>query len=110
MRTRELMPGAVRGGGDDDPARAGPIAQEAELTALRARLREVEAALGLPAREGQPAPPPLPALLRRVAALERRAGIVPGLVPLPGCGTATTTGAADRATVPPRARRQAWRD
>ena len=75
----------------------------AELAALRARLRAVEAALGLPARPGQPAPPPLPALLRRVTALERRAGIVPGLDPLPALGQTAPRDAS--ATAPANARR-----
>ena len=68
---------------DDDPVAALLARQAAEVAALRARLRELEAALGLPARPGRPAPPTLSALLGRVAALERRAGLVPGLDPLP---------------------------
>jgi hypothetical protein len=75
----------------------------AELAALRARLREVEATLGLPARPGQPALPPLPALLRRVTALERQVGIVPGLDPLPALGR--TALRDDSATAPAGARR-----
>jgi hypothetical protein len=76
----------------------------AELAALRARLREVEAALGLPARPGQPVPPPLPALLRRVTTLERQVGIVPGLDPLPALGR--TAPRDDSAAA--RTRRQRW--
>ncbi|HEX5506119.1 MAG TPA: hypothetical protein VFW96_26105 [Thermomicrobiales bacterium] len=86
---------------------AAPPHYAAELAALRARLREVEAALGLPLRPGQPVQPDVPALRRRVAALERRAGIVPGLVPLPGCDEV----APARATVitsQPEGRRPAW--
>jgi hypothetical protein len=104
---RDLPPGA------DVPPTHGPAAGAAlalELAALRARLREVEAALGLPVRPGQQAPPPLASLVRRVAALERRAGIVPGLVPLPGCGPVAVAEPAAGPPEAPRARRRGWRD
>ena len=45
--------------------------------------------LDLPARPGRPAPPALPTVLRRIATLERQAGIVPGLAPLPAFGPAS---------------------
>jgi hypothetical protein len=79
----------------------------AELAALRARLREVEATLGLPARPGYPAPPSLGALLRRVAVLERSAGIIPGLDLLPGCAPVGPLAEARRPSSP-RSRRQVW--
>jgi hypothetical protein len=110
METPGLTPGTTLDVGDGDAALPAPVPHEAELAALRARLREVEAALGLPARPGAPAPPALPALLHRVAALERQAGIVPGLVPLPGCGAAAPPDAPDAAAGPPRSRRRAWRE
>ncbi|MGN6755581.1 MAG: hypothetical protein ACTHMJ_04230, partial [Thermomicrobiales bacterium] len=55
-----------------------------ELVALRTRLVAVEAAVGRPGPVGAPAPPTLPVLARRIATLERQAGIVPGLDLLAG--------------------------
>ncbi|HEX5501607.1 MAG TPA: hypothetical protein VFW96_03225 [Thermomicrobiales bacterium] len=81
----------------------------AELAVLRARLREVESALGLPLRPGQAVPPDLPALRRRVAAIERRVGLVPGLAPLPGCDGAAEPARATVITSEPEVRRAAWR-
>ncbi|HEX5503457.1 MAG TPA: hypothetical protein VFW96_12600 [Thermomicrobiales bacterium] len=91
-------------------AESAPPPAAAELAALRARLREVEAALGLPLRPGQPVQPDVPALRRRVAALERRAGIVPGLVPLPGCDEAATPARATTITAEPAGRGPAYRE
>jgi len=93
--------------GVDDPLRAqgSAQAQQGEVAALRARLREVEVALGLPAGPGQAAPPALPALLRRVAALVRQVGLVPGLVPLPGQRPAVPSTPSDG----PGRRRGWWR-
>ncbi|MGN6814198.1 MAG: hypothetical protein ACTHMP_25300 [Thermomicrobiales bacterium] len=71
---------------NSDPVATLLAQQSAEVAALRTRLRDLEAALDLPARPGRPAPPTLSALLGRVAALERRAGLVPGLDPLPALG------------------------
>ena len=95
---------------EPDSATPTPPAYAAELAALRARLREVEAALGLPLRPGQPPPPDLPALRRRVAALERRLGVVPGLVPLPGCDDAAAPARATTIAAEPAGREQAWRE
>ena len=89
---------------DDDPAAVLLARQMAELAALRARLRAVEAALGLPARPGSPASPTLSALLCRVAALERHAGLVPGLAPLPALGRP----AHDRAAPVAASRLRGW--
>src|SRR5690242_12015875 len=79
----------IRAGKDDAPADSAVIMTvtrlEAEVRDLRARLREVEAAIGQPARPGQAAMTTMPELLARVRALERRAGLVPGLAPLPEC-------------------------
>jgi hypothetical protein len=84
MDTRDTAAGRSTQSGEEAPD-PGPLdATARELAALRERLRAVEAALDLPARPGHPAPPALPALLARVAALERRSGGVPGLVPLLG--------------------------
>ncbi|MGN6564408.1 MAG: hypothetical protein ACTHMU_17255 [Thermomicrobiales bacterium] len=88
--------------GDADPLAALLARQAAELAALRARLRAVETALGLPARPGRPAPPTLPALLHRVAALERQAGLVPGLAPLPALGQPARDRVAPVAGLRPR--------
>ncbi|HET8630932.1 MAG TPA: hypothetical protein VFL91_26220 [Thermomicrobiales bacterium] len=93
-----------------DYAGPAPSASAADLAALRARLREVEAVLGLPLRPGQAAPPDLPDLRRRVAALERRAGIVPGLAPLPGCDVDTPPPRATVITSEPAGRRRDWRE
>jgi hypothetical protein len=84
MDTRDTAAGRRTQSGEaaPDPGQIDAIARE--LAALRERLRAVEAALDLPARPGCPAPPPLRALLERVAALERRAGGRSGLLPLPG--------------------------
>ncbi|HET8632123.1 MAG TPA: hypothetical protein VFL91_32250 [Thermomicrobiales bacterium] len=95
---------------EPDSATPTPPAYAAELAALRARLREVEAALGLPLRPGQPPPPDLPALRRRVAALERRLGVVPGLVPLPGCDDAAAPARATTIAAEPAGREPAWRE
>ncbi|HET8629096.1 MAG TPA: hypothetical protein VFL91_16865 [Thermomicrobiales bacterium] len=95
---------------ESESAAVAPPAYAPELAALRARLREVEVALGLPLRPGQPAPPDLPALRRRVAALERRAGVVPGLVPLPGCDEAAAPARATTITAEPAGRGTAWRE
>ena len=65
-------------------------ALDSEIAALRGRLTTAEPALGLPAPRYGPAPPDLPALLRRVGELERRSGVVPGLAPLAGLGTVAT--------------------
>jgi hypothetical protein len=70
---------------DDGAVVATVVRLEAEMRGLRARLREVEAAVGQPVRPGQVAAPTMPELLARVRTLERRAGIVPGLAPLPEC-------------------------
>jgi putative transposase len=91
----------------DEVATAAALA--AEVRALRARLRVVEAALGAPAPLGHRAPPSLPELARRLAALERRAGVVPGLAPLPGLGAASAPGAAEPTTAP-QARQRLWRE
>ncbi|HET8631362.1 MAG TPA: hypothetical protein VFL91_28405 [Thermomicrobiales bacterium] len=95
---------------DAESAGAAPPQYAAELAALRARLREVEALLGLPLRPGQPAPPDVPALRRRVAALERRLGIVPGLAPLPGCDEAAARPRTTIITDEPAGRRPARRE
>jgi hypothetical protein len=87
-----------------------PPASAAEVAALRERLRDVEAALGLPLRPGQSVPPDLPALRRRVAALERHLGIVPGLIPLPGCDGAAAPSRTTIITDEPAGRRPAWRE
>ncbi|HET8629989.1 MAG TPA: hypothetical protein VFL91_21420 [Thermomicrobiales bacterium] len=100
--TEEATPQGLEGA-----AAAPPSA--AEVAALRARLREVEALLGLPLRPGRAAPADLPALRQRVAALERRLGIVPGLDPLPGCDGAATPARATAVTSEP-AGRQGWRE
>jgi hypothetical protein len=92
--------------GDDDPVAALLARQAGEVAALRARLRELEAALDLPARPGRPAPPTLPALLCRVAVLERHAGLVPGLDPLP----ALSQPARDRSAPAAVSRRLVWWD
>ena len=63
---------------------------DAQVAALRARLSAVEEVVGLPVQPRRPAPPTLPELRRRLATLERRAGIVPGLDPLPGLAPAVT--------------------
>ena len=55
---------------------------DAELAALRGRIAAVEAILARPGPRGAPVPPTLAALARRVAALERRGGTLPGLAPL----------------------------
>jgi hypothetical protein len=94
---------------DAESTSVAPPPSAAEIAALRARLREVEALLGLPLRPGQPAPPDLPALRRRVAALERHLGLVPGLVPLPGCDGAVQPAHATVVTSEP-AGRQGWRE
>jgi hypothetical protein len=83
MNTADQHALTPRPAGDGDPVATLLGRQAAEVAALRARLRELEAALDLPARPGRPAPPTLSALLYRVTALERRAGLVPGLDPLP---------------------------
>ncbi|MGN6674684.1 MAG: cupredoxin domain-containing protein [Thermomicrobiales bacterium] len=80
-----------------------------ELAVLRARLGAAEAAIGRPGPLGAPAPPTLPTLARRVAALERQAGIVPGLDLLAG-PTAAPTPRPAIATPTPRSRGQVWRD
>jgi plastocyanin len=80
-----------------------------ELVALRTRLAAVEAAVGRPGPVGAPAPPALPALARRLAALERQAGIVPGLDLLAGSKAAPTSRPAVAAPTP-RSRGQVWRD
>ncbi|HET8632496.1 MAG TPA: hypothetical protein VFL91_34140 [Thermomicrobiales bacterium] len=95
---------------DAESAGAAPPQYAAELAALRARLREVEALLGLPLRPGQRVPPDVTALRRRVAALERRAGVVPGLVPLPGCDAAATPARATTITSESVGREPAWRE
>ena len=78
-----------------------------EVTALRDRLTAVERALGLPAPRYGPAPPDLPALLRRVSELERRSGVVSSLAPLPGLDTPrSSVMAADAPT--DRAGRAVW--
>ena len=61
---------------------------DAQVAALRARLSAVEEVVGLPVQPRRPAPPTLLELRRRLATLERRAGIVPGLDPLPGLAPA----------------------
>jgi hypothetical protein len=98
------MDAMERGRRSDD----GVDALHQEVAALRVRLGEVEAALGLPTRPGQPAPPALPTVARRIAALERRTGSVPGLAPLPGCDSPAAPEVAPPAT--PRSWRQAGRD
>src|SRR3954452_25577091 len=69
--------GHGQGSGTDGGDEAAHAVSTGEVAALRVRLRKVEAALGLAGGPGRPAPPSLPMLLRRVATLERRAGIVP---------------------------------
>jgi hypothetical protein len=87
-----------------------PLARlDGELTALRARLAAVEAAVGRPGPLGTPAPPTLPALAQRLATLERQAGIVPGLDLLTGTQAAPTARSAS-ATPAPSSRGQVWRD
>jgi hypothetical protein len=76
---------------------------DAELAALRGRIAAVEAILARPGPWGAPAPPTLSALARRVAALERRGGTLPLVVP----GGDTSPDPAD--APPPRAR-PAWGD
>lgn len=56
-----------------------------ELQALHTRLALVEATLDGATRPGRH-PPSLPELAQRIATLERRAGVVQGLAPLPGLG------------------------
>lgn len=76
---------------DDEMDQAWVATLEAlagEMAALRHRLAAAEHALGLPVAPGRPTPLPVPDLGRRLAALERRAGIIPGLDPLPGFATA----------------------
>ena len=67
---------------------------DAQVAALRARLSAVEEVVGLPVQPRRQAPPTLLDLRRRLAALERRAGIVPGLAPLPGLAPADPPGQA----------------
>jgi hypothetical protein len=93
--------------GDVDAVGVLLMQQAAEVAALRARLRDVEAALDLPARPGRPAPPTLPALRHRVAVLERQAGLVPGLDPLPEDRPAATS---TPAAASPATTRASWRD
>jgi hypothetical protein len=95
--------------GPAPPGNEAAAAPDDDLAALRARLAAVEDALGRPGGLGGPAPPTLPALARRVAALERQAGIVPGLVPLAGLPAWPPATATDGGP-PPRARCQAWRE
>ena len=57
-------------------------------------------ALGLATGRGQAAAPAPAALLRRIAALERHAGLVPGLAPLPGDRPATPAPPAPPAARP----------
>ncbi|MGN6362181.1 MAG: hypothetical protein ACTHNK_17500, partial [Thermomicrobiales bacterium] len=78
-----------------------------ELVALRTRLAAVEAAVGRPGPVGAPAPPALPVLARRIATLERQAGIVPGLDLLAGPPAAATSRPA-RALPAPPTRGQVW--
>jgi hypothetical protein len=59
-------------------------ALDARLAAMDRRLITAERTLGLPAPRHGTAVPDLPALVRRVAALERQRGLIPGLDPLPG--------------------------
>ncbi|MGN6810385.1 MAG: cupredoxin domain-containing protein [Thermomicrobiales bacterium] len=80
-----------------------------ELVALRTRLAAVEAAVGRPGPVGAPAPPTLPVLARRIATLERQAGIVPGLDLLAGPPAAATSRPA-RALPAPPTRGQVWRE
>src|SRR5947207_2455591 len=97
----------------DAALRQAIAALGAELVAVRGRLATLEAADGgTTSRVGGPAAS-LTDLRRRVAALERRAGIVPGLVPLPGCEWAARPAGGDigvppPAATPPRARPHAW--
>jgi hypothetical protein len=109
LSTQATRAGGARPAGDSDPATALLARQAAEVAALRARLRELEAALDLPARPGRPAPPTLPALLPRVAALERHAGLVPGLAPLPTSRPAAPA-APPAAAAPAAPPRTPWRD
>ena len=83
------------------------LQQAAEVAALRARLREVEAALDLPTRPGRPAPSTLPALLHRVAVLERHAALAPELLPPPEDRPAATSTPAAASQTTTRA---SWRD
>ncbi|MGN6757462.1 MAG: hypothetical protein ACTHMJ_13855 [Thermomicrobiales bacterium] len=107
METPDLYQQTPSPAAGSDPVAVLLARQAAEVAALRARLRDVEATLDLPARPGRPAPPTLPALRRRVAALERHMGLPPGLAPLPqGRPAATST----PATAPPATARAAWRD
>ena len=106
METPDLHQRTLSPAADNDPVAVLLLQQTAEVAALRARLRDVEAALDLPARPGRPAPPTLPALRGRVAALERHLGLTPGLAPLPGGRSAATLApAASSATA-----RASWRD
>ena len=70
---------------DDGAVVATVVRLEAEMRSLRARLRELEAAVGQPVRPGQAVATTLPELLTRVRTLERRAGLVPGFAPLLEC-------------------------
>src|SRR5690348_9821401 len=70
---------------DDSAVVAMVVRLEVEMRGLRARLREVEAAVGQPVRPGQAVATTLPELLTRVRTLERRAGLVPGFAPLLEC-------------------------
>ncbi|MGN6561097.1 MAG: hypothetical protein ACTHMU_00405 [Thermomicrobiales bacterium] len=86
MATTDRLVHAAEDDTPDENTVAATVARlEAEMRGLRARLREVEAATGRPGRPEQAVAPTMPELLARVRALERRAGIVPGLAPLPEC-------------------------
>ncbi|MGN6675788.1 MAG: hypothetical protein ACTHMA_21055 [Thermomicrobiales bacterium] len=107
METPDSLAPSAPPSEDGDAVGSLLMQQAAEVAALRARLRDVEAALDLPTRPGRPAPSTLPALLHRVAVLERHAALKPGLDPLPQDRPATTStpGAA-----PPATARAAWRE
>ena len=71
--------------GDDDAEwRAVAEALAGEVAAVRQRLAAAEQALGLPTPPGRSSLASVPDLSRRLAALERQAGVIPGLVPLTG--------------------------
>ena len=107
METPDLYQRTPSPADDNDPVAVLLMQQATEVAALRARLRDVEAALDLPARPGRPAPPTLPALRRRVAVLERHLGLTPGLAPLPRDRPAATMAPAAASSATTRA---SWRD